>query len=46
MPLFSKLIQLNSNDDKEGTPVAIHQYIGKRPVFTAGNSDGYYAMLQ
>ncbi|MBP6532873.1 MAG: haloacid dehalogenase-like hydrolase, partial [Bacteroidia bacterium] len=24
----------------------IHQYIGKRPVFTAGNSDGDYAMLQ
>jgi hypothetical protein len=26
--------------------VGIHQYIGKRPVFAAGNSDGDYAMLQ
>lgn len=33
-------------DDKEGKPVGIHQHIGKRPVFTAGNSDGDYAMLQ
>ncbi|HEY3386166.1 MAG TPA: hypothetical protein VGK46_06640, partial [Saprospiraceae bacterium] len=36
----------NFIDDKEGKPVGIHQYIGKRPVFTAGNSDGDYAMLQ
>jgi hypothetical protein len=41
-----KLPELNFNDDKEGKPVGIHQYIGKRPVFTAGNSDGDYAMLQ
>jgi hypothetical protein len=41
-----KLPELNFNDDKEGKPVGIHQYIGKRPIFTAGNSDGDYAMLQ
>jgi len=41
-----KLPELNFNDDKEGKPVGIHQYIGKRPVFTAGNSDGDYEMLQ
>jgi len=41
-----KLPELNFIDDKEGKPVGIHQYIGKRPVFTAGNSDGDYAMLQ
>jgi phosphoglycolate phosphatase-like HAD superfamily hydrolase len=41
-----KLADLNFNDDKEGKPVGIHQHIGKRPVFTAGNSDGDYAMLQ
>jgi hypothetical protein len=41
-----KLPELNFIDDKEGKPVAIQQHIGKRPVFTAGNSDGDYAMLQ
>jgi hypothetical protein len=41
-----KLPELNFIDDKEGKPVGIHQYIGKRPVFIAGNSDGDYAMLQ
>jgi hypothetical protein len=41
-----KLAEFNFNDDKLGKPVGIHQHIGKRPVFTAGNSDGDYAMLQ
>lgn len=39
-----KLPEINFIDDKEGKPVGIHRYIGKRPVFTAGNSDGDYAM--
>lgn len=41
-----KLPELNFIDDKEGKPVGIQQHIGKRPVFTGGNSDGDYAMLQ
>jgi phosphoglycolate phosphatase-like HAD superfamily hydrolase len=45
-PDLIKLPALNFIDDKEGKPVGIHQYIGKRPVFAAGNSDGDYAMLQ
>jgi len=45
-PVFIKLAELNFFDDKLGKPVGIHQHIGKRPVFTAGNSDGDYAMLQ
>jgi phosphoglycolate phosphatase-like HAD superfamily hydrolase len=45
-PVLIKLPEINFIDDKEGKPVGIHQYIGKRPVFTAGNSDGDYAMLQ
>lgn len=45
-PEIIKTPELNYFDDKEGKPVAIHQYIGKRPVFTVGNSDGDYAMLQ
>ena len=45
-PVLTKLPEINFVDDKEGKPVGIHQHIGKRPVFTAGNSDGDYAMLQ
>jgi hypothetical protein len=45
-PVLNKLAELNFIDDKEGKPVGIHQYIGKRPVFAAGNSDGDYQMLQ
>jgi len=45
-PVLMKLPEINSIDDKEGKPVNIHQHIGKQPVFTGGNSDGDYAMLQ
>lgn len=45
-PGLIKLPELNFIDDKSGKPVGIHQYIGKVPVFTAGNSDGDYEMLQ
>ena len=45
-PQLVKLPELNFNDDKEGKPVGIHQYIGKRPDFIGGNSDGDYAMLE
>lgn len=45
-PVLIKLPEINFIDDKEGKPVGIHQHIGKRPVFAAGNSDGDYAMLQ
>ena len=41
-----KLPEVNFIDDKDGKPVGIHQFIGKHPVFAAGNSDGDYAMLQ
>jgi hypothetical protein len=45
-PVLIKIPELNFVDDKEGKPVGIHQHIGKRPIFTAGNSDGDYAMLE
>jgi len=41
-----KLPEINFIDDKEGKPIGIHQYIGKRPVFASGNSDGDLPMLQ
>ena len=45
-PQLIKLPESNFVDDGPGKPVGIYQYIGKRPVFTAGNSDGDYEMLQ
>lgn len=45
-PFITKLSALDFNDDKEGKPVAIEKYIGKKPVFAAGNSDGDLQMLQ
>jgi phosphoglycolate phosphatase-like HAD superfamily hydrolase len=44
-PALVKLAELNFNDDKLGKPVGIQQHIGKRPVFTGGNSDGDYGMM-
>jgi len=44
-PALIKLAEFNFNDDKLAKPVGIHQHIGKRPVFTGGNSDGDYGMM-
>ncbi|MEY8099487.1 HAD family hydrolase [Falsihalocynthiibacter sp. S25ZX9] len=33
-------------DDKDGKPVGIDRFIGQRPIFAAGNSDGDLAMLE
>lgn len=33
-------------DDKEGKPVGIHQFIGRRPIACFGNSNGDQAMLE
>ena len=33
-------------DDKEGKPVGIYQFIGKKPILAFGNSDGDLEMLQ
>jgi phosphoglycolate phosphatase-like HAD superfamily hydrolase len=32
-------------DDKAGKPVGIDRFIGRRPIFAAGNSDGDFQML-
>ena len=45
-PQLIKMPEINFVDDGKGKPVGIYQYIGKRPVFTAGNSDGDYEMLE
>jgi phosphoglycolate phosphatase-like HAD superfamily hydrolase len=45
-PVLVKTMEHLFVDDKEGKPVAIHQFIGRRPIACFGNSDGDKAMLE
>jgi phosphoserine phosphatase len=45
-PALTRLPELNFIDDKDGKPVAINQYIGRRPLAAFGNSDGDQQMLE
>jgi len=45
-PVLTKTIDHLFVNDKEGKPVGIHQFIGRRPAVCCGNSDGDHAMLQ
>jgi len=45
-PVLMRLPELDFFDDKEGKPIAINQYIGRRPIAAFGNSDGDLQMLQ
>ncbi len=45
-PVLVKTLEHLFVDDKAGKPVAIHQFIGRRPIASFGNSDGDLAMLQ
>jgi phosphoglycolate phosphatase-like HAD superfamily hydrolase len=45
-PVLTKTLDYLFVNDKEGKPVGIHQFIGRRPVICCGNSDGDHAMLQ
>ncbi len=45
-PVLVKTLDQLFVDDKEGKPVGIHQFIGRRPIACFGNSDGDQAMLE
>jgi phosphoserine phosphatase len=45
-PDLIRLPEINFIDDKAEKPVAIHQFIGRRPIAAFGNSDGDLEMLQ
>lgn len=45
-PALIRLPKIDFIDDKAGKPVGINKFIGRRPVFAAGNSDGDFEMLQ
>jgi phosphoglycolate phosphatase-like HAD superfamily hydrolase len=45
-PALMKLAQVEFIDDGPGKPVGINRFIGRRPIFAFGNSDGDQQMLQ
>jgi len=45
-PVLRKLAKVGLIDDKQGKPVGIQTFIGRRPILAFGNSDGDHEMLQ
>jgi phosphoglycolate phosphatase-like HAD superfamily hydrolase len=45
-PVLVKLARVDFVDDKAGKPVGIQRFIGRRPIFAFGNSDGDQQMLE
>ena len=45
-PVLMRLPKVDFIDDKAGNPVGIQKFIGRRPVFAFGNSDGDQQMLE
>ncbi len=45
-PKIVRLPALDFNDDKDGKALNIQKIIGKKPVFSSGNSDGDLQMMQ
>lgn len=45
-PVIERLAEIDFIDDKEGKPEGINKHIGRKPVFSAGNSDGDLQMLR
>lgn len=45
-PIIVFLPEINFVDDREGKPVGIDHYIGRRPIAAFGNSDGDLPMFQ
>jgi phosphoglycolate phosphatase-like HAD superfamily hydrolase len=45
-PVLMKEAKVEFIDDGPGKPVGINRFIGRRPIFAFGNSDGDHQMLQ
>lgn len=45
-PVLMREPKIDFIDDGAGKPVGINTFIGRRPIFAAGNSDGDYEMLR
>ncbi|WP_425375950.1 HAD family hydrolase [Rhizobium leguminosarum] len=46
VPVLRRQPKIDFIDDGPGKPVGINKFIGRRPIFVAGNSDGDYEMLR
>lgn len=46
VPVIIRLPEVDFLNDKAGKPIAINKYIGRKPLFAFGNSDGDLQMLQ
>jgi hypothetical protein len=45
-PVIVRLPEVEFIDDKDGKPVGINRYIGRKPILAFGNSDGDFQMLE
>jgi hypothetical protein len=45
-PVIVRLPEVEFIDDKDGKPLGIQKYIGRRPLAAFGNSDGDFQMLE
>ncbi len=45
-PVIKRLAELDFINDKAGKPEGINKFIGRKPIFASGNSDGDLAMMQ
>jgi haloacid dehalogenase-like hydrolase len=45
-PVLVREPEIDFIDDKDGKPIGIHKFIGRRPIAAFGNSDGDLQMLQ
>ncbi|MGO6687199.1 HAD family hydrolase [Rhizobium leguminosarum] len=45
-PVLNRLPKIDFVDDGAGKPSGINKFIGRKPIFVAGNSDGDYEMLR
>ncbi|MBX5170056.1 haloacid dehalogenase-like hydrolase [Rhizobium sp. NZLR1b] len=46
VPVLKRLPKIDFVDDGPGKPAGINKFIGRKPIFVAGNSDGDYEMLR
>ena len=46
VPSIKRLSEIDFINDKDGKPIGIQRYIGRKPIFASGNSDGDLQMLQ
>jgi len=46
VPVLRRLPKIDFIDDGPGKPAGINKFIGRKPIFVAGNSDGDYEMMR